>query len=109
MRTVYRPLNSKILVVFLVLPATFFQILVARVRARASSRPSRFSRPSNRIGDLTKMQKMGGDTRSEAGKNVLRKKRMWTCPNDMYAPLGEREGGSTSPNKLFVFAIKARI
>ena len=41
MRTVYRPLKSKILVVFSASPAPFFSKLVARARARARA----FSRP----------------------------------------------------------------
>ena len=51
-----------------------------------------------------KMWGGGGDTWSGAEKKCVcgEKMRMWTCPDDMYALLGERGGGSTSPNKLFI-------
>ena len=56
---------------------------------------------------MTKMQKCGaGDTWSGAEKKCVcgEKKRMCTCPDDMYALLGERVGGgeegSTSSYKV---------
>ena len=73
---------------------------------------SRFSRPTNPIGDLTKMHECEGETLGpERRKMCMWRKSAHVDMNHMYARLGERwgEGCFTSSNKLFVFCDKTTI
>ena len=92
MRTVYRALKSNILVIFSASPANFFSKLVARARVFKTPLIVAANKSYWRLDKSAKM--FGGDTWSRAETKCVcgEKMRMWTCPDDMYALLGDGGG-----------------